>query len=399
MTFTQLNLNSLISKAIHACGYTKPTPIQARSIPVILDGKDLLASAQTGTGKTAAFVLPMLHRLSESKSGIKARALILTPTRELANQITQATYQYGKFSRLKVTSVVGGMPYRQQLRNLSNAIDIIVATPGRLLDHMENRKVDLSNIEMLILDEADRMLDMGFIDDIKKIVKKIPDQRQTLLFSATVDNRLSKVINEFLRNPVRIDLASEKIAPVDIEQKLYLVDNAQHKIQIFQELLQDRNIYKAIIFSATKVNADRLARQLREQKYLASALHGDMKQGARNRIVEQLRRNNIQFLVATDVASRGIDIADVSHVINFDLPKFSEDYVHRIGRTGRAGKTGVAISLALPSEARQVQRIERFTKQPLQLATIEGLEPTQRFNKQLSKPNKKKKYGKSRKKR
>jgi superfamily II DNA/RNA helicase len=377
-TFEQLNLNSRISKAIGVCGYTSPTTIQSRSIPDILDGRDLVASAQTGTGKTAAFVLPALHRISESKSNGKPRVLILTPTRELATQITDAVARYGKFLQVNIACLLGGMPYHKQLKALSRSVDIIIATPGRLMDHMERGRVDLSQIEMLILDEADRMLDMGFIDDVTLIAKKTPQTRQTLLFSATVDNRLSQVIKNLLNNPVRIDLSHEKITPTQIKQELYYADHPQHKMRLLQHLLENENMFKAIIFTATKANADRLAKELRDQEYPASPLHGDLKQALRNKTIEQLRRGKIQFLVATDVAARGIDISDITHVINFDLPKFSEDYVHRIGRTGRAGKTGIAISFALPNDSRHVQRIERFIGQKLAPSVIPGLEPKAR---------------------
>ncbi len=374
-TFAQLDLHPQIFKAISACGYTQPTPIQARSIIDILNGMDVVASAQTGTGKTAAFVLPALHRLSTTKATQKPRILILTPTRELATQITKAAEKYGKFLRFNIVSLVGGMPYHQQLRKLSRPVDIIVATPGRLMDHMRSRRLDLSAIEMLILDEADRMLDMGFIDDVEFIANSTPKSRQTLLFSATVDSKLATVVRHLLKNPTRIDLSSEKLSPAKIKQELYIADNIQHKNRLLQHLLDNENMFKAIIFSATKINADKLAKQLSDQGFPAAALHGDLKQSARNRTVEQLRSGKIQFLVATDVAARGIDINDITHVINFDLPKFSEDYVHRIGRTGRAGKSGIAISLAMPGDAKHVQRIERFTKQKFVPLTIPGLEP------------------------
>lgn len=378
ITFNQLALNEHVNKALVNCGYKTPTPIQARSIPDILSGKDLVASAQTGTGKTAAFVLPALHKLSTTKSGMKPRVLILTPTRELATQIAQAIQKYGKFLKINTVSLVGGMPYRQQLKGLGRALDIVIATPGRLLDHMQKRKVDLSNIEMLILDEADRMLDMGFIDDVKAIAKATPNSRQTLLFSATVDNKLAGIIKQLLKNPVHINLADEKAPPLKIKQELYMADNIQHKNRLLQHFLQNTNIFKAIIFSATKINADKLANQLRDQGFEAAPLHGDLKQNVRNKTLEQLRRGKVQFLVATDVASRGIDISDITHVINYDLPRFSEDYVHRIGRTGRAGKEGTAISLALPTDLRHLQKIERFIGNRIPQATIEGLEPSKR---------------------
>jgi superfamily II DNA/RNA helicase len=381
MPFAQFNLNTNINKALTACGYTTPTPVQASAIPSILEGRDVLACAQTGTGKTAAFVLPALNAVSIRITSPKPRVLILTPTRELATQITTATTKYGKFMRVNLASLVGGMPYRQQLRELSRPVDIIVATPGRLMDHMANGRLDLSGIEMLILDEADRMLDMGFIDDVKDIAAATPKTRQTLLFSATVDDRLSHIVRQLLNNPVRIDLSSETIASPLIEQKMYLVDNMQHKNRLLTHFLANDNVFKAIIFSATKIHADQLAKQLCNDGFAAAPLHGDLKQAVRNRTIESFRRNKIQFLVATDVAARGLDINDVTHVINYDLPKFSEDYVHRIGRTGRAGKTGIALSLALPLDARHLQKIERYIGQKIAMAVVPGLEPTKRMGK------------------
>lgn len=406
-SFAQLNLDPRISKAINTCGYTTPTPIQSHCIPPILNGKDIVASAQTGTGKTAAFVLPSLHRLSVSKLDLtpitrKPRILILTPTRELASQITAAAATYGKFLKFNIISLVGGMSYHQQIRNLSRPVDIIVATPGRLLDHMRSKRLDLSNIETLIFDEADRMLDMGFIDDVKIIAKATPRNRQTLLFSATVDGKLDNIIKQLMQNPIRVDLSNEKMAPAKIKQTLYLADNEQHKGKLLRHFLSDGNVYKAIIFTATKISADRLARQLRDQNYQAAALHGDLKQNVRNRTLDELRRGKIQVLVATDVAARGIDVSDITHVFNYDLPKFSEDYVHRIGRTGRAGKEGIAISFALPSDSRHIRSIERYTGQTLQQMTIDGLEPTKSLPKNTAAPQKRfggKKGGKPEKKR
>lgn len=369
MSFSQLNLHPEIAKALQVCGYTTPTPIQAKSIPEILLRKDVVACAQTGTGKTAAFVLPALHQLAAQKSNRKTKILILTPTRELAEQITKAANNYGKFLRFNIVSLVGGMPYHHQIRDLQRGADIIVATPGRLMDHMEQKRVDLSQIEMLVLDEADRMLDMGFIDDVQYIAKLTPGNRQTLLFSATLDKEITQVVRQLLKNPVRIDLSSEKISSPQVHQELYRVNNIQQKNRLLRHFLNDENIYKAIIFSATKINADKLAAQLRDDGFSAAALHGDLRQNVRNRTIEQLRRGKIQYLVATDVAARGIDISDLSHVINFDMPKFCEDYVHRIGRTGRAGKTGTAISFVLPADAKHVQRIERYIGQRIKLIT------------------------------
>lgn len=399
MSFENLNLNSNITKALSQCGYSIPTPIQLSSIPAILTGKDLVASAQTGTGKTAAFLLPTLHRISLTKPRSKPRVLILTPTRELAAQITQGVGKYGKFSNCNIVSLVGGMPYRQQLRLLSRPVDIIVATPGRLLDHMKSRKVDLSALEVLILDEADRMLDMGFIDDVKEITKATPNTRQTLFFSATINDKLSQFIKAFLKDPIKIDLSEKNLSPTLINQKIYLADNVQHKMRLLKHFLENERVYKGIIFSATKINADNLANQLSKQGFEAAALHGDLKQNVRNKTIEKLRRGKIQFLIATDVASRGIDIQDITHVINYDIPRFSEDYVHRIGRTGRAGKAGEAISFILPLERHHLKKIERFVGHKLEFATIQGLEPTSALSNSdknsNKKPNRKKKFGNS----
>ncbi len=368
MSFIQLNLHSDIYKALSACGYNEPTPVQAKSIPEVLAGRDVAVNAQTGTGKTAAFVLPALHRLSTQQASKKQpRILILTPTRELATQITKAAGLYGKFLRPRIVNLVGGMPYHHQIKDLARGADILVATPGRLMDHMEQKRVDLSHIEMLILDEADRMLDMGFIDDVQYIAKLTPSNRQTLLFSATLDNKLMKVVRHLMNNPVRIDLSDEKIAAPQIKQEMIKANNPQHKSRLLKQFLNDKTIYKAIVFSATKINADKIANQLRDDGFAAAALHGDLRQNVRNRTLEELRRGKIQILVATDVAARGLDVSDITHVINYDLPKFCEDYVHRIGRTGRAGKTGTAISFVLPTDARNLQRIERFTGQRIKL--------------------------------
>ncbi len=385
--FNELHLNPEIVKALGLCGYTEPTPVQARSIPLILAGKDLVASAQTGTGKTAAFVLPILHKLSlQQKARVAAGpqkfgrkkpvCLILTPTRELAGQITTAVSKYGKFLQPGVVSLVGGMPYPLQIKQLrSEKTEIIVATPGRLMDHMASKRIDLSGIDMLVLDEADRMLDMGFIDDVRKIASTMPKERQTLLFSATVDGKLTRIIRELLNTPERIDLSPEKITPTSITQTLYLADNAAHKTRLLLHFLKEEKVFSAIVFCATKRQTDELADLLCNQDIRAAALHGDLRQNVRNRTVEQLRRGKIQILVATDVVARGIDIQNITHVFNFDMPRFAEDYVHRIGRTGRAGRTGIAISFTTPTDIRHVRQIERLMNQQLTRQTITGLEP------------------------
>ena len=392
MSFDALNLDSRIVKALTHCGYSTPTPVQKQCIPAILKGGDLVASAPTGTGKTAAFILPALHQLAQAmedqpqQGPRKPRLLILTPTRELATQITQAAIDYGKHLPFRLAALVGGMPYRNQLRDLSRGADIIVATPGRLLDHLQNRKVDLSGIHMLVLDEADRMLDMGFIDDVKQIAKRAPANCQTLLFSATIDARMSTIIRQFLKDPTTINVSGTTLSPAQITQKMYLADSQQHKNQLLRHLLQNENYYKAIIFSGTKINADRLAHDLSTQGYRAAPLHGDLGQSKRNRTIQDFERGKIQFLVATDVAARGIHISDITHVVNYDLPKFSEDYVHRIGRTGRAGKTGTAISFVLPADARSLMKIERFIKQKIAEEQISGLEPRKKPDLSAKKP-------------
>lgn len=360
-------LHPQIQKALEICGYTQPTPVQNEAIPAILDGNDIVASAQTGSGKTAAFVLPSLHLLATNKLEGKPSVLILTPTRELATQIMTAARKYGSQVRFNIINLVGGMSYEPQIRDLKRGADIIVATPGRLIDHLENKRVNLSNVRMLVLDEADRMLDMGFIEDVEKIASMTPKDRQTLLFSATVDKSIIQVVKRLLKDPVHIDLSKEKISTPKIKQTVYKAKNMQHKSRMLKHFLNDENIYKAIIFTATKTLADKLANELRGDGFAAAPLHGDLRQNVRNRTIEAFRRNKVQFLIATDVAARGLDIHDISHVINFDLPKFSEDYVHRIGRTGRAGKTGEAISFCSSTDLKHLQRIERYIGQRLNM--------------------------------
>ncbi len=363
MAFKQLHPQ--IQKALEICGYNQPTPVQNEAIPAILEGSDVVASAQTGSGKTAAFVLPSLHLLATKKIEGKPSVLILTPTRELATQIMTAARKYGSQVRFNIISLVGGMSYEPQIRDLKRGADIIVATPGRLIDHLENRRLDLSNVRMLVLDEADRMLDMGFIEDVENIASMTPKDRQTLLFSATVDKSIIQVVKRLLKDPVHIDLSKEKVSTPKIKQTVYKAKNMQHKSRMLKHFLNDENIYKAIIFTATKTLADKLANELRGDGFAAAALHGDLRQNVRNRTIDAFRRNKVQFLVATDVAARGLDIHDISHVFNFDLPKFSEDYVHRIGRTGRAGREGEAISFCSSTDLKHLQRIERYIGQRL----------------------------------
>lgn len=376
MLFAELNLHPSIQKAIIACGYTEATPIQTEAIPLAQSGRDLIASAQTGTGKTAAFILPALERLAKpGPAGRGPRVLVLTPTRELAIQVADSVARYGRFLRFRYGTIMGGVPYPDQLRMLRQPVDLIVATPGRLIDHLERGRLDLSRVELLVLDEADRMLDMGFTDAVDQIAAATPKGRQTLLFTATMDDPMARLAQRLLYEPQRIAIATPKTTHEQIEQRLHVTDNLGHKYKLLQRLLEDPAITQAIIFSATKRDADSLARELFDKGYAAAALHGDMTQGARTRTLTNLRRGRVKLLVATDVAARGLDINGISHVINFDLPKAAEDYVHRIGRTGRAGATGIAISFVSPAEATYLQRIERYTGQKVPVHTIPGLEP------------------------
>ena len=378
MSFKNLKLASPILKALDRCGYAVPTPIQARSIPNILAGQDIIASARTGTGKTAAFMLPILQHLSSPGPGQKhaPRALVLTPTRELADQITQSARVYGKYLRVKSATIVGGMPYHSQIKALSKSLDLVIATPGRLLDLLGSGHIKLTGLELLVLDEADRMLDMGFIKDVERIVDCAPPERQTLLFAATLDNTIVKLARRILKNPERVESESTKITHKRIEQRLHMVDNLRHKHRMLEHLIADSHLTRAIIFSATKRDADHLAHELYAEGHAAAALHGDMRQSARNRTMSNMRRGKIRLLVATDVAARGIDVAGISHIINFDLPRCAEDYVHRIGRTGRAGASGIAISFALPGEVNELSQIERYIGRTLRRDVIPGLEPT-----------------------
>ncbi len=377
MSFELLNLDNAILRAIEESGYTTPTAIQAQAIPVITEGHDLMASAQTGTGKTAAFMLPALNLLA-TPHALKSRGpriLVLVPTRELAAQVNEATRKYGKFIRARTVSIVGGMPYPLQNKLLSQPLDILVATPGRLLDHMERGRIDLTRLQMLILDEADRMLDMGFLPDVERICSQLTAERQTLLFSATLDGDIARIAKQILKNPKTIQVAGQKEKHANIEQRLHYVDDMTHKNKLLEHLLIAPDMNQAIIFTSTKRHADLLAEDLYAAGHKTAALHGDMTQGARNRTLTKLRQGDVKVLVATDVAARGIDVQGISHVINYDLPKFAEDYVHRIGRTGRAGKTGIAISFASNMDRHILRKIEQFTGNGMNPTVVEGFEP------------------------
>jgi len=378
MDFASLGLSEHIVKAVNDAGYTEPTPVQQAAIPAALAGKDLVVSSQTGSGKTAAFMLPSLQRLTVEPT-LKARGprvLVLTPTRELAVQVTDACKGYGKHLRYaKAVSVVGGMPYPVQNKLLSSPYEILVATPGRLMDQMNSGRIDFGRLEILILDEADRMLDMGFVDDIEAIVAKLPAKRQTLFFSATLDGQVARMMQRLLKDPERIEINSAQSRHENIEQRLLVADDISHKNRLLDGILRDVAMEQAIVFTATKRDADALTLNLESMGHSVAALHGDMNQRMRTRTLDQLRRGHLRVLIATDVAARGIDVRTISHVINYDLPKVAADYVHRIGRTGRGGASGIAISLAERRDVRLLRAIERYTHQPLAVHTLPGLEP------------------------
>jgi superfamily II DNA/RNA helicase len=378
MSFETLGLAPDLLSAVLKAGFTEPTPVQAAAIPKALAGHDLMVSSQTGSGKTAAFMLPALNRISTmpANKGTGVQILVLTPTRELAMQVTDATRSYGaNLKDLRTATVVGGMPYAAQLKALSRRVDVLVATPGRLIDHLQSKRVNLSTVHTLVLDEADRMLDMGFIEDIETIVASTPASRQTLLFSATLDGTIAHLAGKMMRDPLRIELSSQKQQHTNITQSLLYADDNSHKLRLLDHLLRDASLQQAIVFTATKRGADTLADRLSEQGFSAAALHGDMNQRQRTRTLGLLQKGRLRILVATDVAARGIDVQGISHAFNYDLPMQAEDYVHRIGRTGRAGHSGLAITLATLAERHKIRRIEHFIGQPIAVQTIEGLEP------------------------
>ncbi len=387
MSFEQLQLAPELLRALATCGYAAPTPIQEQTIPALIGGRDVIGSAQTGTGKTAAFVLPALHRLALAAGSAPStgrhtprapRVLVLAPTRELAQQVAAQAIQYGQFLPFRTVCIYGGAPYPVQNRELSRGADILVATPGRLIDHLERGRIDLSALEMLVLDEADRMLDMGFIDDVERIAARTPKTRQTVLFSATFDTAIARLAGRLLRDPVRIEVAADKAPPISIDQRVHYTDDHAHKHRVLDHLLADTDMTQSIIFIATKRDAESLATRLRGQGHAVAALHGDMNQRERTHTLSEMRRGRVRTLVATDVAARGLDVAGISHVINFDLPRQAGDYVHRIGRTGRAGATGVAVSLAGHGERGQMRQIERYTGATIAAHIIPGLEPRRR---------------------
>jgi ATP-dependent RNA helicase RhlE len=369
MVFPALGLSEPILLAVHGEGYTTPTPIQSEAIPHVVAGRDLVGCAQTGTGKTAAFALPILHRLMQTENPSRGRAqriraLVLSPTRELASQISDSFRTYGLHTGLRETVVFGGVSQHAQTRALQRGVDILVATPGRLLDLMNQGFIDLGTVEIFVLDEADRMLDMGFMPDVRRIIAKLPVRRQTLMFSATMPDVVARLTDSILRDPVRIRIAPVKATTKLIQQSVLFVPR-QKKIRALADYLGKQSVTLALVFTRTKHNADRVARQLNQTGIPADALHGGKSQSARQRILRDFTTHRTEVLVATDIAARGLDVQGISHVFNFDLPIEPEIYVHRIGRTGRAGTSGVALSLCDDEERSQLRAIERLTGQAL----------------------------------
>ncbi len=378
MSFSQLGLAGEILRAVTERGYTQPTPVQEQAIPAVLAGGDLMAGAQTGTGKTAGFVLPILQRLSqaaaEKTTRPKVRALILTPTRELCAQVEESVRAYGKHLRLRSLALFGGVNIRPQITRLQQGVDILVATPGRLLDHVQQKTVDLSGVEILVLDEADRMLDMGFIRDIRKILALLPKSRQNLMFSATFSQEIRNLADGMLRNPALIEVATPNAAAELVEQIVYPVDR-ERKRELLSHLIQENNWFQVLVFTRTKHGANRLAESLASASIPALAFHGNKSQAARTRALAEFKSGRMQVLVATDIAARGIDITELPHVVNYELPQVPEDYVHRIGRTGRAGSHGSAVSLVCVDEHRLMRDIERVLGHEVPRQVVPGFEP------------------------
>jgi ATP-dependent RNA helicase RhlE len=376
-SFEALGLSEALVCAVTDLGYTTPTPVQLQAIPVVLSGGDLMAGAQTGTGKTAAFVLPILQRLGgtdQPRLGRAPRVLILAPTRELAAQVEESVRDYGKNMPAKVAVIFGGVSIRPQFDALKRGVDIVVATPGRLLDHVGQKTIDLSKIEVLVLDEADRMLDMGFLPDMKRVFAQLPKQRQTLLFSATFSDEIRTLAATLLRNPVSVQATPRNSTVEAVDQKCISIERTR-KSELLAHLIKDNQWFQVLVFTRTKHGANRLAEYLGKHGVTALAIHGNKSQNARTRALADFKRGDLQALVATDIAARGLDIEQLPHVVNFDLPNVPEDYVHRIGRTGRAGATGEAISLVSREEEPLLRDIERLIKRPIPRLAIANYEP------------------------
>ena len=378
MSFENLGLSAELLRALSTRGYTEPTPIQAKAIPVVLDGRDVLAAAQTGTGKTAGFTLPLLQRLmapaSQAQKAHQPRALVLVPTRELAAQVAESVATYGAHLPLRSAVIFGGVKINPQIAQLKRGVDILIATPGRLLDHVQQRTLDLSRIEILVLDEADRMLDMGFIHDIRKVLALLPDSRQNLLFSATFSSEIRTLADRLLNSPVSIDVAPKNTAAETVEQVVHPVDKGR-KRELLSHLIGANNWRQVLVFTRTKHGANRLAKQLESDGLSAAAIHGNKTQGARTRALAGFKDGSVRVLVATDIAARGLDIDQLPHVVNFELPNVPEDYVHRIGRTGRAGREGEAMSLVCVDEHKLLRDIERLLGRKIRSEVLPGYEP------------------------
>jgi ATP-dependent RNA helicase RhlE len=377
MSFDSLGLSAELLRAVADQGYDAPTPIQARTIPAVLAGRDLMAAAQTGTGKTAAFTLPLLHRLAHVSpgGGRRVRVLVLAPTRELAAQIGESVRTYGRYLPVRCTEVFGGVNINPQIKALARGPDILVATPGRLLDHLDQRTADLSGIEVLVLDEADRMLDMGFLPAIERVIAKLPRARQTLLLSATFPPPIRALARRLLDRPEVIEVAPPNAAADGVSHLAYLVDK-DRKRALLSYLIGSQNWHQVLVFTRTKHGADRLAKQLDQDGLATAAIHGNKTQGARTRVLEAFKRRRVRVLVATDLAARGLDIEQLPHVVNFELPHVPEDYVHRIGRTGRAGCEGAAVSLVCAEERGQLQAIGRLLNAGIPTTVMRGFEPS-----------------------
>lgn len=378
MSFESLGLRAELLRAVTEKGYTQPTPIQQQAIPAVLDGHDVLGGAQTGTGKTAGFTLPMLQRLMASSANKKSqravRALVLVPTRELAAQVADSIKDYAKHTSIKYAAVFGGVKINPQIRQLKEGVDILVATPGRLLDHMNQNTIDLSKLEILVLDEADRMLDMGFIRDIRRVLKVLPEHKQTLFFSATFSNEIKKLADELLKSPVMIEVARQNTTAERIRQVVHPVDKSR-KRELLSYLVGSNHWKQVLVFSRTKHGADRLSKQLVSDGITSASIHGNKSQGARTRALADFKTGNVRVLVATDIAARGLNIDQLPHVVNFDLPSVPEDYVHRIGRTGRAGNEGEAMSLVSVDELKLLNDIQRLIGFEIPNEMIQGYEP------------------------
>jgi ATP-dependent RNA helicase RhlE len=378
MKFTELGLGESLLKAVKEQGYDTPTPIQAKAIPLVIEGRDVLAAAQTGTGKTAGFTLPLLERLSQTSPVMKKkqiRVLVLTPTRELAAQVAESIATYGKYMSYKSMVIFGGVGINPQFAALKKGVDIVIATPGRLLDIANQGGIDFSAVECLVLDEADRMLDMGFIHDIKKLMALMPKQKQTLLFSATFSREIKSLASGLLRDPILVEVARENSTAGKISQVVHLVDKSR-KRELLSQLIKVGDWKQVLVFTRTKHGANKLTKQLEEIAGIsAAAIHGNKSQGARTKALAAFKANDIRVLVATDIAARGIDIDQLPHVVNFELPNVPEDYVHRIGRTGRAGMKGEAVSLVCVDELDLLKAIEKFTKSSIEKVDLEAFRP------------------------